>query len=283
MRKKRNQRKRGKIRSKYKVCGRLGYNAMLRRWYGTKKKWRRKGRFDPESVEKRKVVNPVYRLLNEDRRRGGTHPTRVRRKDTHAKILNQRTGRKRRYGGVKRQAIRTHLKEQRRSYKELKGKNERRYRKGRRRGRSDGVREMESLGMKEIHIQKQPSHRRGRTELRVDRRRWRSGRVPTVQMARDVIGHGGVVHRDGSGKVGESVKWSSIQVQIGHGRKLNEKVWKKRKGRSRALLEKKDYLKTPSRYREVDYVTGTRVVLRKAESTERVVPKGRDRSNWKMM
>jgi len=280
-----------KKRSQYKVCGRLGYNARLRLWTGKKKKWQKLGRFDndrsqsgrsesnKQENEPKKVVNQGVRLTNVERRgerngasegnkesHGKKTNTRMRRKDVHGRIQSQKTGRKTRYGGVKRKTIRNDIQEQRKLYKGLKSANERRYRKGRR-GQSQ-------------EKQLKQNHRRARTEVRVDRRRWRSGRVPTLQMGRDLVEHGHVSHVNEDGSVGEVAKWQGARVESGHGRKVSEAVWKKMKGRSRSLLEHEEYAKTAAPYREVDYVTGRRVVLRKPESTEVVMPKGMDVSGW---
>jgi len=265
-----------KKRSQYKVCGRLGYNARLRLWTGKKKKWEKLGRFYEDrdggkrDSEQKKVVNPGVRLTNDERRgetngesqKGKKGASMIRRKDVHGRIQSQKTGRKTRYGGVKRKTIRNDLYEQRKTYKESKSTYERRYRKGRRR-------------------QKDPrSHRIGRTEVRVDRRRWRSGRVPTLQIGRDLVEHGYVNHVNSDGSRGIVAKWQGARVEEGHGRKVNEGVWKKMKGRSRGRLEHDEYAKAAGSYIEVDYVTGRRVLLRKPKSSEVVIPKGIDMSGW---
>jgi len=286
-----------KKRSQYKVCGRLGYNARLRLWSGKKKKWQKLGRF--VEGEQKKGVNPVTILSNKERRgeanrrsngwrRGQQvktkNPSRIRRKDVHGRIQAQKTGRKRRYGGVKTKRIRKDLQEQRKVYKESKALNERRYRKGRRRGefdlmnQTDRSRQSRRRGrVKQI----EQVNRRAGTEVRVDRRRWRSGRVPTLQMGRDLIEHGYVSYVDEIGKRGKDVEWQGERLQVGHGMKIKEDVWKNLKRISRNLLEKEEYRKTARPYREVDYLTGMRVLLRQIGSNEVVIPKGMDLSSWK--
>lgn len=262
-----------KKRSQYKVCGRLGYNARLRRWTGKKKKWETSGRFSPkiaeenQESEKKKVVNPVVVYTNEDRRAGGysvKKRSRRRRKDAHGRVQSQKTGRKRRYGGIKRTGIQKNLSEERARYKKFKSMSERRYRKGRR---------TESVGTR-------ASHRRSRTEIRADRRRWRSGRVPTLQMARDLIEHQQVFHVNQEGEVGPAVKWQGSRVEVGQGRKVGEGSWKKVRESAVKRREHEAYGRSAAGYREVDYVTGRRVLLRKPEAGEVVLPKGMEVSAW---
>ena len=93
-------------------------------------------------------------------------------------------------------------------------------------------------------------------------------------MGRDLIEHGYVYHVLQDGSVGEVAKWQGAQVQEGCGRKLNEAIWKKIKGRSSGRLEQDRYGKTGCGYLEVDYVTGLRVVFRRPRSNEVVMPKG---------
>jgi len=269
-----------KKRGQYKVCGRLGYNARLRLWLGKKKKWEKVGRFADSSVtqestegkEQKKIVNPAVRWTNDERRgsersksdgkktRLKGQSSRIRRKDVHGMLQSQKTGRKRRYGGVKRKNIRKDLREQMNSYKRFQSASERRYRKG-----------SVQRGQKE-------THRRARTEVRVDVRRWRSGRVPTLQMSRELVEHGYVDHVNEQGEITGVVKWQGSRVEVGHGRKVNEKMWKTVKGVSRRLVESDAYGKAAAGYVEADYVTGRRVLLRKPRSTEVVMPKGMELS-----
>jgi hypothetical protein len=275
-----------KQQSQYKVCGRLGYNAMLRLWSGKTKKWQKHVMYSGTGNEKRsqtsgtnisqeqkKVVNPVVGLTNErrrgvvDRRTRSTQgkkresKSRLRRKDMHGRVQGQKTGRKRRYGGVKIKEVRKNVRQQRKEYQEVKSMNERGYRKGR-------------------SMQAKQSHRRSRTEIRVDVRRWRSGRVPTLQMGRDLIEHGHVNHVERNGELGKVAEWQGARVEVGHGRKVNDGTWKKIKERSTGLLKEEEYAKTAVMYREVDYVTGRRVLLRKPRSNEVVIPKGMEISVW---
>jgi len=262
-----------KERGKYKVCSRLGYNARLRQWSpGTKKKWEKTSIW--RSSEKQKegvglgekgyqVSNGVIRFPNEERR-GEWKSIRtkgkkvIRRKDIHGRVQSQKTGRKRRYGNVPSKRIRKSLLKQRKAYKEVKRRKERTYRKG----------------AEEKRDQKEQIHRRSGIEIRVDRRRWRSGRVPTLQMSRDLIEHGKIEKRIGreSGEK-ERLKWQGEELKVGQGRKVKEDVWGKRKERSRGLLEKPDYGRSISKYREVDYVTGRRVLVRVPRSSEVLIPK----------
>lgn len=271
-----------KKRSQYKVCGQLGYNARLRLWSGKKKKWQKLGRFYEEAGKDgdlKKIINPGVVLTNEERRgerfgagegRGqkesGKKTTRMRRKDVYGRIQSQKTGRKTRYGGVKRTTIRKDIHEQRKAYKALKSRNERSFRKGRRKRNG--------------RARRKQSHRRARTEVRVDRRRWRSGRVPTLQMARDLVEHGHVRHVNVDGTRGSVAAWQGARVAVGQGRKVDEVVWKNIKGRAKGLVEQEGYAKTAASYREVDYVTGRRVVLRKPGAGEVVMPKGMEVSGW---
>jgi hypothetical protein len=283
---------------------------------GKKKKWQKRGRFYEEQRvvdatqtqiitgwikqdEPKKVVNPRVLSSNEERRgernpymatgeQGGDQPKKsgqkavIRRKDVHGRVQNQKTGRKRRYGGVKREILQKDMGEQRNLYKKFKSQNERRYRKGKRISNQS----LYSLGSSDVQgenrggriKQRKQSHRLARTEVRVDRRRYRSGRVPTLQMARDLVEHGHVQYVNEDGTRGPVVKWQGSRVEVGHGRKLNEVVWKNVKERSNRLLQHDEYAMTALGYMEVDYVAGMRVLLRKPGSNEVVIPKGMDLS-----
>jgi hypothetical protein len=294
-----------KSRSKYKVCGRLGYNALLRRWSGTKKKWehhvmyQKPGQENLDEKMEVSVRNPIVTLKNEDRRvaktekkeTGGVAKTssRRRRKDIHGIQQSQKTGRKRIYGGVSGENIQKDRSRQRKSYKEWKRETERNYRKGRLRSEAQKVMNnqvdrmdiMESgRGTEALTVQKEQVHRIAKTEIRADVRRWRSGRVPSLQMGRDLIEHGYVNRMDEEGKRQEEVKWQGSQIRVGNGRKVKEEVWKNIKGRSRGLVKKNEYHMTAANYMEVDYITGRRRVLRIPESNEVVVPMGLEASLW---
>lgn len=305
-----------KERGKYKRCGRLGYNARLRVWTGKKKKWAKQGRFYkdeykiPGHIEggEKRPRNPVSLLKNESRRgvtRRG-HSISIsserssidaksddyqkemmitnligRRKDTHKEIRDQKRGRKRRYGGVKRDGIKKGIREETDSYKKDKEKIESDYRYGRREDREGGKANNNEEGKYSSYAT--GKHRRWKTELRSDRRRWRSGRVKTLQRARDLIEHGKVLKVDEEGKERKEVRWQGGRVKVGHGRKIKEEVWKKRKKIETEDREKKgeENVKVGINYREVDYITGLRVVLRKVGGNEVRIPEGIELKDWK--
>ena len=301
-----------KSRGKYKVSGRLGYNAMLRRWSGTKKKWENHVMYSKPNAKRdhserdtgRKgnhVRNPIGRLKNEERigtslgekKESGS---RIRRKDRHGRQQSQKTGRKRIYGGVSGGKIEKDRSKQRKAYKEWKQETDRNYRKGRLISETEEVEkrtivdkatkreENQSTSEKREYVQrkrqKEQTHRIAKTEIRADVRRWRSGRVPTLQMARDLIEHDYVNRVDEEGNRKEVVKWQCAEMKVGSGRKVNEKVWKNIKGRAREVVKKDEYQMIGVNFIEVDYVTGRRMVLRKPESGEVGIPMGREVSLW---
>jgi len=274
-----------KARGKYKICCRLGYNARLRYWQpGTRKKWETSVRWGSQpqhssrdTGETRvKVRNPARPLTNAERRGRTTWTTStrkkgkavIRRKDRHGRVQSQKTGRKLRYGNVSSQIIRKSLLKQRDSYQTSKSRNERRYRKG-----------YVELSPR-FHSDPVDTSRRSGTETRVDRRRWRSGRVPTIQMARHLVEHGNVERIESNQATGThlhpitEIKWQGAAIEVGEGRKIQEKAWLKRKERSKGLVEKPEYGMHLSKYREVDYVTGIRVLIRKPTSGDVGYPKG---------
>ena len=271
-----------KERSKYKVCERLGYNARLRLWSGKKKKWEKSGRFyekAKEGLSSKSVaqLNPLVFSSNEERRRERNpyrnqsmsernRPKRspmkkkmMRRKDVHRRGLRQKAGVKTRYGGLKREQFQKETGIQRDRYKAYKSQKERRYRKG--------IKEHQIIRTRQ-------THRFGRIEVRVDRRRWRSGRVPTLQMARDLVEHEKVHYVNEDGTRGPVVKWQGARLEVGHGRKINESAWKQVKEKAKEQVSHEAYAMTSVGYREVDYVTGRRVLLRMPEENEVIVPKG---------
>jgi hypothetical protein len=256
-----------KKREKYKVCQRLGYNAGLRRWSGTKKKWQNHVRSGGVGEERNEpsMKNPVTILTNEKRigssRKG---KNRIRRKDIHGLIQEQKTGRKRRYGGVRIDGMMKKVAQEIQAYKETKKRNEQRYRKGRKTSRE----------------QTQEVHRRAKTEVRADVRRWRSGRVSTIERSRDRIEHGGVYRtkREEGELRTEVLEWYGYERKRGEGRKVKEEIWKKIKKLSRELVQKKEYRKTGVRYLQVDYVTGRRLLVRMPRSGDVVIPEGMERT-----
>lgn len=275
-----------KSRGKYKRSGRLGYNVILRRWNGKKKKWnghilgQNKEEKSRNEVQDMNGVNPVVALKNEDIVGGikglkeGHMSMRLRRKDIHGIQQNQKTGRKRRYGGIVGKTIKKNRSEQRKAYKEWKRISDRNYRNGRLISEYQKVVETTSL----LKKQEPEAHRITRLERRADVRRWRSGRVPTLQIARDLIEHNYVSYIKANVHYvhNETVKWQGYQVQVGCGRKVQEEVWCNIKENIRKLIKHNEYNVTAAKYREVDYVTGRRVVLRLPESGEVVIPTGRE-------
>lgn len=255
-------------RSKYKVCGRLGYNARMRKWFGKKRKWEKakvftlgKGREGRGSQGQ--VVNPGKPRTNEGRRKGKEQSGRgrVRVKDQYRGILRRRTGRKRRYGGLKMDRFRRYRSTQRTQYKQRKNRRDRERRKGRRK---------EGEGRKVSRL--------NQVETRVDVRRWRSGRVVSLQMARDLVEHGKVERRSPLGERKGKVGWKGKQREPGEGRQVEREAWKGRKGKASARIKDPSYEKQAGKYREVDYVTGTRYLYREPYSGEVRRPKGRNLS-----
>lgn len=251
-------------RSKYKVCGRLGYNAMMRIWHGKKRKWEKAKVFRQTNERNQRrggsqVRNPGRSVENEDRRTGKRERSGkkgvVRMKDQHRSILMRRKGRQRRYGGVTVGKVRDEREKQRRQYKEERNQEDRRGRHGEKRGQKES--------------------RLSRVETRVDRRRWRSGRVPTLEMAQDLIEHGKIKRLMENGDKEKKVKWQGKRRNPGEGREIEEKTWKvrKRKGLGRARREENE--KQAGKYMEVDFITGTRYLHRNPKSGEVVIPKGR--------
>jgi len=256
-----------KNRSLYKVNGRLGYNAMLRRWVGRTKKWEKHVMSEQSETNQVNIVNPTRRWTNEDRRgktakgKGQGKKNVRRRKDGHGRVQSQKTGRKRRYGNVPRKSVGKDLEEERKSYKGKKSERERKYRKGER------TRERRS----------RERNRRTGTETRVDVRRWRSGRVKTIQRARDLIEHNGVSYVEGE-KEKRSVKWQGDHLEVGKGRQIQKERWKRRKEEVKKQVENPRYEVSGMKYREVDYVTGRMVLIRNPLSDEVRIPKGRNLS-----
>lgn len=259
-------------RRKYKVCGRLGYNGRMRAWFGKKRKWQKAKLFREGNSNEAKgklrgsngvqVVNPGRSVSNEERRKGKGEKrggkSRVRMKDEYRSILMRRKGRQRRYGGVKMEKFREDRKKQRRSLKESKKRGDRERRKGRRKGNLEAK-----------------ASRLSKVETRVDVRRWRSGRVPTLQMGRDLIEHGKIQRVNEEGEKVGKVKWQGKRRNPGEGREVERETWKTRKGKAKAVLEVEEYEKQAGKYMEVDYVTGRRYMYRRPKSGEVVRPKGR--------
>jgi hypothetical protein len=99
-------------------------------------------------------------------------------------------------------------------------------------------------------------------------------------MARDLIEHEGVYHVSPQGEVGKAVRWQGGRVKVGSGRKVDEAKWIKLRDSSRKWREHEGYAMSAAGYREVDYRTGRRVLLRKPVSGEVVLPKGIEVTTW---
>lgn len=251
-------------RSKYKVCGKLGYNAIMRIWHGKKRKWEKAKLFQKRNERnpsrgRSKVRNPGRSVENEDRRTGKRERSGkkgvIRMKDQHRRILMRRKGRQRRYGGVKAGKIREEREKQRKEYKEVRNQEDRRGRQGKERGQKES--------------------RLSRVETRVDRRRWRSGRVPTLQIAKDLIEHGKIKRLNEHGEQEGKVKWQGKRRHPGEGREIEERTWKGRKRKGQVRAEREENEKQAGKYMEVDFITGTRYLHRNPKSGEVVIPKGR--------
>lgn len=225
---------------RYKRSQRRRRNPTRKVWVGTKEKWKKAKRY-----QEGRVVNPSVQVSNEERRKPNETKRVTRRKDGHRDQLRRRQGRKRRYGGRKQRRIQKRREERKKERK-----------KGRR---------------KETRYWKR--------ETRVDVRRWRTGRVKTLEMARDRIEEGKVreVNVTGEGKreYGKEVRWKSKRVKPGKGRKIEEKTWKGRKENGRERMGKEERERQGAKAVEVDYVSGTRRRYRRPRSGERAYPKGR--------
>lgn len=226
---------------RYKRSQRRGRNPTRKVWVGTKEKWKK-----AKLYQEGRVVNPSVQVSNEERRKGKETKRVRRRKDGHRDQLRRRKGRKRRYGGRKHRRIQKQRKE-------------------RQKERKNGRR-------KETRYWKR--------ETRVDVRRWRSGRVPTLEMARDRIEEGKVrgvsVGEEGTVVMGKAERWKGKRVKPGNGRKIEEKTWKRRKEKGRERRGKEEMERQGAKALEVDYVSGLRRRYRRPRSGERVYPKGRN-------
>jgi len=304
-----------KKRSLYKTCVRLGYNAMLRKWPSKRKslELRYEERKTLNTRKSRELDRSQRRittvLTNNDRLQTTDHSekknTNARRKDFYGNSKKQLIGRKRRYGNVLREKIRSGRSSERKLYRIRKKKRERAIRHG-----------IPFTSMPNSLLE--DSHRRSGIESRVDVRRWRSGRVDTIQKARDRIEHEIVHYRNVDGSQGDVVKWQGDCLKIGQGRSLKKNEWINRKNqRTWELLgldrnldvnnqdnlskfnDYSEYCSSESRnridserdldkkrlrigapYRDVDYVSGSRIYIRKPSSKEVIVPSGRCMSTW---
>lgn len=292
-------------RGKYKRCGRLGYNARRRIWFGKKRKWEKNQRFQEASGRKGKPqkVNPTKGLRNEERLEGVMGQTYVqggrkegkgrktqnrknprRMKDTYRNKLIRRTGRKRRYGRIPRERLQKQRRKQRERQKEAKNQMNRRYRKGEWRVGNKGTRG-EQEKVTKVTREKRTESRFGGHERRVDVRRWRSGRVQSLQTGRDLVEHGKVEWRDETGRNRGKVKWEGKRRKPGQGRKVEEETWKKRKEQGVVKYEKREeegngrkYERKGIQYVEADYVSGRRWVHRKPKTGEIWMPEGMERT-----
>lgn len=287
-----------KGRGKYKRNERLGFNVTLRRWSGKKKKWlghvmEKKDPNRKSDLEEKQPRNPKVLITNMDRMGSVENNTEIeidslqsnilqqqqgqnviRRKDIHGIKQSQKTGRKGRYGGIAGETVKEGRTEQRKIYKKWKQGEDRGYRNGLLRSEVSEI-DIESLSNEKK--QEAEVHRRSKIEIRADVRRWRSGRVTTLQIGRDLIEHGKVFYINvEESDLDKKVKWQGDQLEVGIGRKVEEEVWKTRKGKRRVHMKKEENHVTGTTYREVDYVTGMRVVLRYPESNEVAIPDGRN-------
>jgi hypothetical protein len=259
----------GRKRSKLKVCGRLGVNAYMRTWFGKKKKWEERKRFwkEPKQDNSEEVqrVNPGYKGERQRRLTGGRKRGSNRRKDETASILELKKGRERRYGGVD-------LKERREYKQERRKERTQRYRKLSRQNRKGRPRNLKG------EEKKREDWRRGGNERRVDVRRWRAGRVDSVQAGRNRIEKGKVRRRNEEGKEVGRVEHRGKTLKPKQGRKREEAVWKQRKKEREKKIQTPEMGKYGCGHREVDYLTGIRRVHRRPRSGDLIYPKGRERN-----
>lgn len=284
-----------KGRGKYKRNERLGLNVTLRRWAGKKKKWsghviEKTDQDKMNELGEKQPRNPKVLITNMDRmgcvnehsdnETESQHisisqqgPNVLRRKDIHGINLSQKTGRKGRYGGIVGDTVKEGRSEQRKTYKEWKRNEDRGYRNGLLRSEVSISDTSEYHNVKKQQIE---VHRRAKLEIRADVRRWRSGRVSTLQIGRDLIEHGKVAYVNiESNNRDKKVEWQGSTLSIGIGRRVEEEVWKTRKGKRTSYMNRPENHVTAATYREVDYVTGMRLVLRYPESNEVTIPDGR--------
>jgi hypothetical protein len=97
-------------------------------------------------------------------------------------------------------------------------------------------------------------------------------------MGRDRIEAGQIWRRGEDGARVDRVKWEGKTLKPGQGRKVDEGRWKARKEERRGKLDRPEGERQAAPYREVDYMTGRRVLYRAPKSGEVVVPKGRKRT-----
>lgn len=218
----------------------MGRNPTRRVWVGTKAKWKQ-----AKLYQEGRVVNPSVQVSNEERRKVKETKRVTRRKDGYRDRRIRTQGRKRRYGG-------------------------------RKQGRIQGYREKKKGERKKGRVKET---RRWERETRVDVRRWRSGRVPTLGRARDRVEDGKVVEirltEEGSLERGQEARWQGKRVKPGQGRKLEDATWKARKPKVRERRGRVERERQANKAREVDYVSGRRRRYRRPKSGERAYPKGR--------
>ena len=116
-------------------------------------------------------------------------------------------------------------------------------------------------------------HRRGRMERRVDRRRWRSGRVETVVQAKERVEKGKVSYRNPSG---DEVRCGHHRERRkpGQGRKREGATWKGRKKKRKERRGDRHHAATGVPYVQVDYVAGRRMLVRWPATEEVRIAKG---------
>lgn len=215
------------------------------------------------SDEIEKKVNPTRRRRNSEvispvggnQRKGGASSSRIRRKqETRYKRVDRRA-RRWRYGGKG-----SNWKKEIENYKKERvseKKKKIRVKGWRKTEREDGV----------------ENHRRAREETRVDRRRWRSGRVESVCKAKERVEKGKVRRRNTKE---HKTKCDSVykRRKEGIGRQVEKETWKERKkGRQKERGDKQNR-KSGRPYVQVDYVSGSRVLVRVPKTNEVRVGKG---------
>jgi len=168
-----------KSRGKYKVLSRLGYNAIMRRWSGNKKKWENHvmyGKLQEESrSEKSHVRNPIVALKNQEIITNVKDPQAKigdgklrRRKDVHGMQLNQKTGRKRIYGGVTEDRIQKGRVKERKRYKKRKREEDRNYRKGRLISEKESVKDNLTQSTQEGFEKEEKKKRENNINIRIE-------------------------------------------------------------------------------------------------------------------
>ena len=225
-----------------------------------------------------KYVNPVRKRSNGEvrspvggnSRKGALSPRRRRKQERRHKRVDRRSLRWR-YGGDRgdrwqRGRQQTWQRREKKQKKEMKVS-------GWVRAVADGavVRAQERSGR---------AHRRSRSERRVDRRRWRSGRVDTVARARERVEKGKVRKRHPSQQRTVATE-ARARRHPGEGRQREGGVWKGRKEKRAVRREDGHHASTGLPYVQVDYVAGRRILVRWPKGEEVRVAKGTTVSHYR--